>query len=172
MSEEFFLWRAERATSQRFATIRRMAEIKPIPTKEADIPRISKLKIAALIVVILGTLALGVTIQMRNQNKQENVLGEETTDIKDVVYDEFGKALGDKADLLDKGKNPEKLLEESQQIIASKSAEFGNIANMEVEKIASQAAHNVTNFIYRNTIERLIDTLIYSLPEERQKEYK
>jgi len=149
-----------------------MAEIKPIPTKDADVPKVSKLKIAALVVVILGTVALGVTIQMRNQNKPENVLGEETIDFKDVAYDEFGKALGDRADLLEQSKNPEKLLAESQETIASKSAEFGNIANMEVEKIASQAAHNVTSFIYRNTIERLIDTLIYSLPEERQKNYQ
>ncbi|MFO0704080.1 MAG: hypothetical protein U0525_05160 [Patescibacteria group bacterium] len=148
-----------------------MADIKPVP-ETPEIPRIPKFKLIVLGSIIIGAIALGITIQMRHQNQKTDVLGESAVDIGDVASDELQKAIGDKKDLLKNGQNPEKLLQESQDIIASKTAELGNVANQEVEKISSQAAHNVTDFIYKNSIERVIDTLIKSLPEERQKKYE
>jgi len=43
--------------------------------------------------------------------------------------------------------------------------------SFEAEKLASEAAQSMTDFIYKNTIEKVIHYLILALPESRQKDY-
>lgn len=147
-----------------------MANIKPLPE---NTPQISPIKLTVLVIIVIGALALGITLNTKKQNSNPNILGEETVDVVDVARGELGQAiLGDNATILNDANKSESLIKGSQELLASKAAELGNMANMSVEKVSSDAAHNVTDFIYRNTLERMIDTLINSLPEERQEKYK
>lgn len=138
-----------------------MSAIKPLP--EDNIPQISPFKLGVMLVIVVGAVALGISIQSRRPSRSSGVLGEKSVDLKSIATGEINKVIGS---------SPDKLVNESQNILKSKASEIGNMANTSVEKITSDAAKNITDYVYRNTIERMIDTLIETLPEERQKKYK
>ncbi len=150
-----------------------MAKIKPVPEYTPHIP---KVKIYTLIVLVVGAVALGVIIQLRADARRartgaDPVLGEQTQNSTKLLQDELSRAINQDRNPYIRGKTPESVVKEGQDLVASKASEFADLANMQVENVASQAAQNVTDFIYKNSIERVIDSLILSLPEDRKSKY-
>lgn len=99
---------------------------------------------------------------------QTSVLGEETSSTTSSseadIADGFTLPDGTKV-------NPEGVFLTGRELVGSAASALASEAVSQTEKAASDAASNVTNFVYKNTIERIIDTLIKSLPEERRQQY-
>ncbi|MBP6993651.1 hypothetical protein KBB12_00210 [Candidatus Woesebacteria bacterium] len=149
-----------------------MTEIHPIVPDPPKI-KLSPVKVVVFVVIILGILVFGFfkRTKTREQHNGKLVLGENTQTIESYLPD----GLKDSVASVSAQKNlvkPEMLFQTGKDLVASQAGKLASQAGEQVEKVASGAAKNVTDFVYKNTIERIIDTLIYSLPQERQERYK
>jgi hypothetical protein len=145
-----------------------MSDIHPIvdtPTK----PPISPVKGVLFVALVIASLAVGyVSRGSRVSDSNIQVLGEETRTLQsylpDGVRDVASRAAGLEKQI---PADPHAILDTGRELAASAAGKM----SIEAEKAASQAAQTVTDYIYKNTIERLIRNLILALPENRQKEY-
>jgi len=148
-----------------------MTDIHPIVP---DPPRIelSPVKVVVFVVIIAGILLFGFLTRSRsNENQTKQVLGEDTQTLESYLPDGLTTTIAS-ASATKEFVKPEVLFQTGKDLVASEAEKLASQAGEQVEKVASGAAKNVTDFIYKNTIERIIDTLIYSLPQERQNKYK
>lgn len=149
-----------------------MTEIHPIVPDPPTI-ELSPLKVVVFMVIVFGILVFGFIKRTRPSTltSESLVLGETTQTLESYLPNR----LKDSVASVSAQKNlvkPEMLLQTGKDLVASEAEKLASQAGEQVEKVASGAAKNVTDFIYKNTIERIIDTLIYSLPQERQERYK
>ncbi len=144
-----------------------MADIHPIADPPAR-PPISPVKGVLFVVLAVSSLVVGyVSRQNKIADSQLQVLGEETRTFESYLPDEVRDVASRAAGLQQIPADPELILDTGRELAASAAGKM----SIEAEKVASQAAQTVTDFIYKNTIERLIHNLILALPENRQKEY-
>lgn len=147
-----------------------MTDIHPIVPDPPKI-ELSPIKVVVFSVIIVGILVFGfLTRSKSNKNQTKLVLGEETQTIESYLPDGITETIASasaKKELV----KPEILFQTGKDLVASQAEKLASQAGEQVEKVASGAAKNVTDFIYKNTIERIIDTLIFSLPQERQERY-
>jgi len=142
-----------------------MADIHPIPKDEPK--RISPFKAIVFGIIIVGVLLFGLLQQIKypqsnaNQVNLTQVLGENTQTLNTYIPDDIRQ-----------GKlNPESILATGQELASSAAGSFIQQAGQEADKVASETAKSVTDFVYKNSIERIIDSLIQSLPLDRQQRY-
>lgn len=151
-----------------------MTDIHPIVP---DPPKIalSPVKVVVFIFIILGIVVFGIFARTKkeisDENKSKLVLGEETQTLESYLPDGLKESIAS-ASANKNAVRPEMLFQTGKELVASQAERLASQAGEQVEKVASGAAKNVTDFIYKNTIERIIDTLIFSLPQERQERYK
>ncbi len=151
-----------------------MVEIHPI-TPDPPQLHVSRLKLVAFVVIVVGVVVFGYVARDRTRRSDvadaQTVLGSDTRTIESYLPDTFTTSI---ASLSGRQSpiRPESLLMTGKELVASGAARFASAAGSQVEQVASGAARNVTDFIYKNTIERIIDTLIHSLPPERQEQYQ
>ena len=150
-----------------------MTDIHPIVP---DPPKIilSPVKVIVFIIILLGIVVFGFFTKSRgrgNEVTSKFILGEETRTLESYLPNGLKDSIGSAA-VKKNIVNPEILFQTGKQLVASEAEKLASQAGSQVEKVASDAAKNVTDFVYKNTIERIIDTLIQSLPQERQERYK
>lgn len=151
-----------------------MTDIHPLVP---DPPKLglSPVKVVVFSIIIVGILVFGFLTRSKSKSLDANsaklVLGEDTQTLESYLPDDVASTIASasaKKDLV----KPEMLFQTGKDLVASQAEKLASQAGEQVEKVASGAAKNVTDFIYKNTIERIIDTLIFSLPQERQDKYK
>jgi hypothetical protein len=149
-----------------------MTDIHPIVP---DPPKIalSPVKVVVFVIIVIGIIVFGVftRTKTRENNNNKLVLGEETQTLESYLPDGLKESIAS-ASANKNAVRPEMLFQTGKELVASQAERLASQAGEQVEKVASGAAKNVTDFIYKNTIERIIDTLIFSLPQERQERYK
>ena len=149
-----------------------MTDIHPIVP---DPPKIalSPVKVVVFVIIVIGIIVFGVFTRTKTREKNDNklVLGEETQTLESYLPDGLKESIAS-ASANKNAVRPEMLFQTGKELVASQAERLASQAGEQVEKVASGAAKNVTDFIYKNTIERIIDTLIFSLPQERQERYK
>lgn len=149
-----------------------MTDIHPIVP---DPPKIalSPVKVVVFVIIVIGIIVFGVftRTKTRETNNNKLVLGEETQTLESYLPDGLKESIAS-ASANKNAVRPEMLFQTGKELVASQAERLASQAGEQVEKVASGAAKNVTDFIYKNTIERIIDTLIFSLPQERQERYK
>ena len=149
-----------------------MTDIHPIVP---DPPKIalSPIKVVVFVIIVIGIIVFGVftRTKTRENNNNKLVLGEETQTLESYLPDGLKESIAS-ASANKNAVRPEMLFQTGKELVASQAERLASQAGEQVEKVASGAAKNVTDFIYKNTIERIIDTLIFSLPQERQERYK
>jgi cbb3-type cytochrome oxidase subunit 3 len=149
-----------------------MTDIHPIVP---DPPKIvlSPVKVIVFIIILLGIVVFGFFTKSRsrgNETASKFILGEGTQTLESYLPNGLKDSIGSAA-VKKNIVNPEILFQTGKQLVASEAEKLASQAGSQVEKVASDAAKNVTDFVYKNTIERIIDTLIQSLPQERQERY-
>lgn len=151
-----------------------MTDIHPLPPREERVSlNISPVKGVIFAIIVLGVFVFGFFAQyMPKPNISKDtaqVLGE------DIIISESTESASLSGILKLGGKEsdikPEALYLTGKEFLASTTSELASKAAVQTEKVASEAAKNITEFVYKNTIERIINSLIRSLPEERQKQY-
>ncbi len=151
-----------------------MTDIHPIVPDPPQI-HLSRVKVVVFVIIIAGILLFGYLtrsgIKTKSNINGEYVLGEGTRTVETYLPDGVKSTLAS-ASAQRNLVQPQELLRTGRDLFASEAEKLASQAGSQVEKVASGAAKNVTDFIYKNTIERIIDTLIYSLPQERQEKYK
>jgi predicted PurR-regulated permease PerM len=149
-----------------------MTDIHPIVP---DPPKIalSPVKVVVFVIIVIGIIVFGVftRTKTRETNNNKLVLGEETQTLESYLPNGLKESIAS-ASANKNAVRPEMLFQTGKELVASQAERLASQAGEQVEKVASGAAKNVTDFIYKNTIERIIDTLIFSLPQERQERYK
>lgn len=151
-----------------------MTDIHPIVPDPPQI-HLSRIKVIVFVIIVAGILLFGYLTRsgrglVSNANSKY-VLGEDTRTIETYLPDGIKSSLAS-ASAQKSLVQPQELLQTGRDLFASQAEKLASQAGSQVEKVASGAAKNVTDFVYKNTIERIIDTLIYSLPQERQQRYK
>lgn len=150
-----------------------MSEIHPIIPDPPSL-HISRFKLAVSAVIVLGIVIFGSVSQMRRAPSTDTngtrVLGTGTQTAESYLPDGVRDTV---ASLSSKQSQvrPETLFLTGKELIASGAQRLASAAGTQIERASSDAAHNVTDFIYKNTIERVIETLIHSLPPDRQRQY-
>ena len=151
-----------------------MTDIHPIVPDPPQI-HLSRVKVVVFAIILTGILLFGYltrsTYQSDRDTKNNSILGEKTRTIETYLPDGVRSTLASASAQKDLVR-PQQLFQTGRDLIASQAEKLASEAGSQVEKVASGAAKNVTDFIYKNTVERIIDTLIYSLPQERQEKYK
>jgi hypothetical protein len=151
-----------------------MTDIHPIVP---DPPKIalSPIKVVVFLTILVGILVFGFFTKSKGRGVSEAgstlVLGEGTRTLESYLPNGLKDSISSasaKKNLV----NPDLLFQTGKELVASQAEKLASQAGSQVEKVASDAAKNVTDFVYKNTIERIIDTLIQSLPQERQERYK
>lgn len=150
-----------------------MADIHPIPTPEPTPPiKLSPFKVGVFSLIVAGVALFGIfgryIMAPEGIATSSQVLGEETSSLasSSEAHIADGLTLPDGTKV-----NPEGVFLTGRELVGSAASALTEEAVAQTEKVASDAAHNITNFVYKNTIERMIDTLIKSLPEERRQQY-
>jgi hypothetical protein len=149
--------------------------LKELPEKIKH-PRqsISRIKIGILGIIVLLAVAFALAAQNRPPSATASdiavVLGERTDALGDLLPD------GGISDSSPEGKmsiprNTADMVALGRTMVASVAGSVLGAVDQKAESIASSSAAGLSDFIYRNTIERVIDSLIRTLPEDRQKQY-
>lgn len=137
-----------------------MSDIHELPPEQVSPLR--SLKVISFLLLCTAAVAVGVFTDRKNNSASSNkVLGEQVETIEGTIPQSLKNAAA-------KATNKQLLLDTGQNLAASTASKL----SQEAEKIASNAAQSVTNFIYENTIERMIKNLILTLPRERQLQYQ
>lgn len=137
-----------------------MSDIHELPPEHTSPLR--SLKVVSFLLLCTAAVAVGVFTDHKNKGTSSSkVLGEQVETIEGALPQSLKNAAA-------KATNKQLLLDTGQNLAASTASRL----SQEAEKIASSAAQGVTNFIYENTIERLIKNLILTLPRERQLQYQ
>lgn len=151
-----------------------MSDIQPLNPEQLKKKPPSLFKVGTLAILMAGIFVFGILAQQESHISSQSslsVLGEDTQTLESYLPDTIKQPLTliatkeaqvETATLFDAGK----------EMLSSEAAKLASHAGAQVEKVASDAAQNVTDFVYKNTIERIINTLIQSLPVERQQQYK
>ena len=145
-----------------------MTDIHPIVDAPSK-PPISPVKGVLFAALVVASLVVGYASRgSRTTDPNSLVLGEETRTLQSYLPHEV-RDVASRAAGLEKQipADPHEILNTGRDLAASAAGKM----SIEAEKAASQAAQTVTDYIYKNTIERLINNLILALPENRQKEY-
>ncbi|MEI6327453.1 MAG: hypothetical protein WCO78_05045 [Candidatus Roizmanbacteria bacterium] len=162
-----------------------MSDIHPIlspPPKR----RVSPIKVLLFVVLVISSVAVGYASRRTNSTDPNNqlltselnsrltpaqsklqVLSEETRTLQSYLPDRVRDVASRAADLQQIPVNPEMIVNMGREVAASAAGTM----SFEAEKLASEAAQSMTDFIYKNTIEKVIHYLILALPESRQKDY-
>lgn len=150
-----------------------MAEIHPISPDEPSL-HFSPIKVAIFTIIVLGIGVLGIVSRNRPtqlaQTTGTQVLGEGTQTLESYLPEDVKKTVS-YAQSQNGKMDPETLLQTGKDMVASAAESLASQAGAQSERMASDAAKNVSDFVYKNTIERIIDSLIQSLPVDRQKQY-
>lgn len=150
-----------------------MTEIHPIVPDPPQI-ELSPIKVVVFIIILVGILVFGFFTKSKSKGagaRSTLILGEETRTLESYLPNGIKDSI-DSASAKKNLVNPDILFQTGKELVASQAEKLASQAGSQVEKVASDAAKNVTDFVYKNTIERIIDTLIQSLPQDRQERYK
>lgn len=151
-----------------------MGDIHPL-TPDPPKLHLSRIKLLVSAVILCGVVIFGYLAQSgilpRRSTENTLVLGEDTRTLESYLPQDVADSLAS-VSAHQSPVRPETLLLTGKEFVASGAARLASAAGSQVEHVASSAAHNITDFIYKNTVERIINTLIDSLPPERQQQYK
>ncbi|MEI7652809.1 MAG: hypothetical protein WCJ70_00825 [bacterium] len=137
-----------------------MSDIHELPPEQVSPLR--SLKVVSFLLLCTAAVAVGLfTDHKRKETSANKVLGEQVETVEGMLPQSLKNAAA-------KATNKQLLLDTGNNLAASTASRL----SQEAEKIASNAAQGVTNFIYENTIERMIKNLILTLPRERQLQYQ
>jgi hypothetical protein len=137
-----------------------MSDIHELPPEQVSPLR--SLKVVSFLLLCSAAVAVSLFTDHKHVDTSSNkVLGEQVETVEGMLPQSLKNAAA-------KATNKQLLLDTGQNLAASTASRL----SQEAEKIASNAAQGVTNFIYENTIERMIKNLILTLPRERQLQYQ
>lgn len=137
-----------------------MSDIHELPPEQTSPLR--SLKVVSFLLLCSAALLVGVFTDFKRKNPSSSkVLGEQVETVEGMLPQSVKNAAA-------KATNKQLLLDTGHDLAASTASKL----SIEAEKIASSAAQGVTNFIYENTIERMIKNLILTLPRDRQLQYQ
>lgn len=153
-----------------------MADVKTLPDKVAHPEQsVSKIKLGILAIIVIITLIFSFASQGRPKEVATArdvaaVLGEETNALGDLLPE------GGIMDASASGKiaipnNTKDMVKLGEAMVASAAGNVLGAFNKKADEVASSSANGVSGFIYKNTIERVINALIHTLPDDRQKQY-
>lgn len=142
-----------------------MSDIHELPSEQVSPLR--SLKVVSFLLLCSAAVAVSLFTDYKHVDTSSNkVLGEKV--LGEQVETVEGMLPQTLKNVAVKATNKQLLIDTGQHLAASTASRL----SQEAEKIASNTAQGVTNFIYENTIERMIKNLILTLPRERQLQYQ
>ena len=137
-----------------------MSDIHELPSEQVSPLR--SLKVVSFLLLCSAAVAVSLFTDYKHVDTSSNkVLGEQVETVEGMLPQTL-------KNVAVKATNKQLLINTGQHLAASTASRL----SQEAEKIASNTAQGVTNFIYENTIERMIKNLILTLPRERQLQYQ
>jgi hypothetical protein len=147
-----------------------MGEIHELPKE--NIPRfIPGIKIISALLLTIAAISVAFVHRPTTPPRDElamQVLGEHTQTVESLLPNKVKAVAVGFINAPNASVDANLIMQTGRDLAASASYKIAHQA----EHVASSAAHRFSDFIYKNTIERVINNLIHILPTDRQSKYE